>query len=168
MHAAALRYSGSYPGLPRIRYWQIWVEPNVNKFFRPQRENGKPVAPQRYAAIVNAGADAIHAVRADNKVIAGSLSPFTVTRGDTSTIGPMAFMREMLCMNAKNKPRASCSRRVHLDIWSHHPFTSGGPTHHAFKKGDVSLGDLPRDEGAARRLLQVPPHRSRRRCRRSG
>ena len=143
MHAAALRYSGSYPGLPRIRYWQIWVEPNVNKFFRPQRENGKPVAPQRYAAIVNAGADAIHAVRADNKVIAGSLSPFTVTRGDTSTIGPMAFMREMLCMNAKNKPRASCSRRVHLDIWSHHPFTSGGPTHHAYKKGDVSLGDLP-------------------------
>ncbi len=88
MHAAALRYSGTYPGLPRIRYWQIWIEPNVNKFFRPQLENGKPVAPQRYAAIVNAAADAIHAVRADNKVIAGGLSPFTVTRGDTSTIGP--------------------------------------------------------------------------------
>ena len=143
MHAAALRYSGTYPGLPRIRYWQIWIEPNVNRFFRPQLENGKPVAPKRYAAIVNAGADAIHAVRGDNKVIAGGLSPFTVSRGDTSTIGPMAFMREMLCMNAKNKPRASCSRRVHFDIWSHHPFTSGGPTHHAFKKGDVSLGDLP-------------------------
>ena len=143
MRAAALRYSGTYPGLPRIRYWQIWIEPNVNRFFRPQVENGQPVAPRRYAALVNAGADAIHAVRADNKVIAGGLSPFTVTRGDTSTIGPMSFMREMLCMNAKNKPRASCSRRVHFDIWSHHPFTSGGPTHHAFKKGDVSLGDLP-------------------------
>lgn len=143
MHAAALRYSGTNPDLPRIRYWQIWIEPNVNRFFRPQVENGKPVAPQRYAAIVNAGADAIHAVKADDKVIAGGLSPFTVTRGDTSTIGPMAFMREMLCMNAKNKPRASCSRRVHFDIWSHHPFTSGGPTHHAYKKGDVSLGDLP-------------------------
>jgi hypothetical protein len=143
MHAAALRYSGANPDLPRIRYWQIWIEPNVNKFFRPQVENGKPVAPQRYAALVDAAADSIHAVRADNKVIAGGLSPFTVTRGDTSTIGPMAFMREMLCMNAKNKPKASCSRRVHFDIWSHHPFTSGGPTHHAYKKGDVSLGDLP-------------------------
>jgi hypothetical protein len=143
MRAAALRYSGTYPNLPRIRYWQIWIEPNVNKFFRPQVENGKAVAPQRYVALVNAAYESIHAVHADNKVIAGGLSPFTVTRGDTSTIGPMPFMRSMLCMNAKNKPKASCSRRVHFDIWSHHPFTSGGPTHHAYKKGDVSLGDLP-------------------------
>jgi hypothetical protein len=143
MHAAATRYSGSYEGLPRIRYWQIWIEPNVNKFFNPQYDrNGKPLAPVRYAALVNAAADAVHTVRADNKLIAGGLSPFTVKIGDTHTIGPMAFMRSMLCMTAKNTPQASCDRRVRLDIWSHHPFTSGGPTHHALRKGDVSLGDL--------------------------
>ena len=109
MHAAALRYSGAYPGLPRIRYWQIWIEPNVNRFFRPQLENGKPVAPKRYAAIVNAAADAIHAVRGRQQ--GDRRRPLAVhghAAGDTSTIGPMAFMREMLCMNAKNKPRASC------------------------------------------------------------
>jgi hypothetical protein len=144
MRAAAERYGGSYPGLPRIRYWQVWIEPNVNKFFKPQYDaNGKPVAPIRYAAMVNAAAASVHAVHADNKVIAGGLSPFTVKVGITNTIGPMRFMQEMLCMNAKNKPRTSCARRVHFDIWSHHPFTSGGPTHHAQRKGDVSLGDLP-------------------------
>jgi hypothetical protein len=144
MRAAAERYSGKYPGLPRIRDWQIWVEPNVNKFFRPQFVDGKPVAPARYAAIVNAGAASIHAVHADNKVIVGGLSPFTVTFGDTHTIAPMRFMREMLCMTKQNTPRRGCSRRVHFDIWSHHPYTTGGPTHHARRPDDVSLGDLPR------------------------
>ena len=142
MRAAAVRYSGSFPGLPRIRYWQIWIEPNVNKFFRNQYENGKLIAPTRYAAMVNAAADAVHAVRPDNKVIAGGFSPFTVTVGDTRAITPMVFMANMLCMTLKGKPKAGCTRRVRLDIWSHHPFTSGGPTHKAFHKGDISLGDL--------------------------
>ncbi len=144
MRAAADRYDGRYPGLPRIRYWQIWIEPNVNKFFKPQYVDGRPVAPAKYAALVNAAAAAIHGVWADNKVIAGGLSPFTVTFGETKTIGPMRFMREMLCMTKANRPRAGCSRRVHLDIWSHHPYTSGGPAHHAVKPDDVSLGDLPK------------------------
>ena len=30
-----------------------------------------------------------------------------------------------------------------FDAWSTHPYTSGGPTHHAIKANDVSLGDLP-------------------------
>ena len=42
----------------------------------------------------------------------------------------------------EGEAKAGCSRRIHFDIWSHHPFTSGGPTHHAFHKGDISLGDL--------------------------
>jgi len=143
MRAAAERYSGKYTGLPRIRYWQVWNEPNVNKFFRHQYENGKLLATKRYAAMVNAVADAVHAVRADNKVIAGGLSPFTVSRGDTKAITPMVFMQDMLCMKANGKPQSSCARRVRFDIWSHHPYTSGDPSHHAIHKGDISLGDLP-------------------------
>ena len=142
MRAAAERYSGSYQGLPRIRYWQVWIEPNVNKFFGHQFEHGKLLAPIRYAAMVNAASDAVHAVHPDNKVIAGGLSPFTVTRGETRAITPMTFMESMLCMKPNGKPLAGCSRRVRFDIWSHHPFTSGGPTHKAFHKGDISLGDL--------------------------
>jgi hypothetical protein len=142
MRAAAERYSGTFQGLPRIRYWQVWIEPNVNKFFSHQFENGKLIAPIRYAAMVNATADAVHSVHADNKVIAGGLSPFTVSRGETRAITPMTFMAAMLCMKANRAPKRGCSRRVRFDIWSHHPFTSGGPTHHAYHQGDVSLGDL--------------------------
>ena len=34
--AAARRYSGQLPGLPRVRYWQPLNEPNLSIFFFPQ------------------------------------------------------------------------------------------------------------------------------------
>ena len=30
--AAAIRYSGSFEGLPRVQYWAIWNEPNLTTF----------------------------------------------------------------------------------------------------------------------------------------
>ena len=33
--AAARRYGGSYKGLPRVRYWQIWNEPNLRAYLTP-------------------------------------------------------------------------------------------------------------------------------------
>ena len=58
-------------------------------------------------------------------------------------------MRAVLCMSAGARPRPTCSARSTFDAWTHHPFTSGGPTHHAASKDDVSLADLPE----MRRLL---------------
>ena len=33
--AAACRYSGSFAGLPRVRYWQGWNEPNLSEYLTP-------------------------------------------------------------------------------------------------------------------------------------
>jgi hypothetical protein len=143
VRAAALRYSGGLDGLPRVRYWQIWIEPNVNKFFSPQTSGGRDVAPIIYRRLVNAAADALRGVRTDNVVVAGGLSPFTVSTGETKTIGPLAFMRELLCMSKGKSPKPTCADRTKFDVWAHHPYTSGGPTHHANLPDDVSLGDLP-------------------------
>ena len=46
-------------------------------------------------------------------------------------------MRSLLCL----KP--ACTDPVHFDIWSTDPYTAGGPTHHAYRANDVSIGDLP-------------------------
>jgi hypothetical protein len=46
-------------------------------------------------------------------------------------------MRELFCL------RPACSARVTFDVWAHHPYTNGGPTHHARQVDDVSLADLP-------------------------
>lgn len=146
MRAIATRYSGDFDGLPRVRYWQVWNEPNLTPDLSPQLVNGKAVSPGRYRGMVNAFAGAVKAVHADNLVIAGGLAPFRditpeVLKQDEDW-GPLSFMRDLLCLSRSLKP--TCNDPVRFDIWSMHPYTSGGPTHHAVLPDDVSLGDLPK------------------------
>lgn len=148
--AAAERYSGAFRGLPRVRYWQVWNEPNLNIQLMPQSAKGRPVSPDLYRALVNATARAVHAVREDNDIIAGGLAPFGGDTNDPSggtvpnqeRIRPLEFMRQMLCMSRGAKPLQTCNAKAEFDIWAHHPYTYGGPTHSAFHADDVSLGDL--------------------------
>lgn len=143
-HAAAARYGGAFAALPRVRYWEVWNEPNLSQYLSPQLDRGKVVSPDVYRALVNAFADAAHEVHADNVVAAGSLSAFSfLTPYGRLGIAPMLFMRRLLCMSAGAHPKSTCNETIHFDAWSHHPWTSGGPTHHASEKDDVSFGDLP-------------------------
>lgn len=131
--AAAARYDGSFTPsgatdpLPRIRYWQVWNEPNRNYFLRPQWLGDTLVSPERYRAMVNEVAASVRDVHEDNLVIAGGQAPL----GNKQGPAPMRFMRQLL------------SEPVSFDIWSHHPYTSGGPTHKASGSGNVALGNLP-------------------------
>jgi hypothetical protein len=154
--AAALRYSGSFapPGegvLPRVRYWLPWGEPNRDYHLMPQYEGSRLVSDDLYRPLVNSFTTAVRGVRADNIVIAGSLAPLA-RQGKPA---PLRFMRELLCVS-KSLKRA-CDLRanpVQFDIWSHHPYTLGGPTHKA--GGDnVSLGDLPRMQRVLRAAIRL-------------
>lgn len=151
--AAARRYSGTTPGLPRVRYWQAWNEPNISQFLNPQFEGGRPYSPSLYRSLVNAFSVGVKSVAADNLVIAGGTAPFrdrspAVVAVDPSW-GPLSFMRQLLCLTPSLQPK--CSDQIHFDIWAHHPYTSGGPTHHANLPDDVSLGDL----GDMQRVLRA-------------
>jgi hypothetical protein len=134
--AAATRYSGSYGGLPRVRYWQAWNEPNLSIYLKPQWKGTTPFSPGWYRTMVNQFAEAVKSVRMDNLVIAGGTAPF-----GGNDVSPLRFMRDLLCLSSDLEP--TCTEKVHFDIWAHHPYTSGGPTHHAAAPDDVSLGDLP-------------------------
>jgi hypothetical protein len=148
--AIAARYGGDVDGLPRVRYWQLYNEPNITYQLRPQITKGRLASPSLYRSMVDAFAGAVHGVHADNLVIAGGLTPFTFRSGKTQeSIAPLRFMRSFLCMSAGSHPHPTCRGKVQIDVWSHHPYTSGGPTHKAANPGDVSLGDLP----AMRQLL---------------
>ncbi|HXH88714.1 MAG TPA: hypothetical protein VNI55_08930 [Gaiellaceae bacterium] len=143
--AAAKRYNGSFQGLPRVRHWRVWNEPNISLFLVPQFVDGRPFSPGLYRSMVNAVAGAVKSVRADNLVVAGGTAPFRDITPEVEKVdkrwGPLSFMRELLCLSKALTPK--CKQRVRFDIWSHHPYTSGGPTHNAVLPDDVSLGDLP-------------------------
>jgi hypothetical protein len=158
--AAARRYSGSFGGLPRVRYWQAWNEPNYFRHLGPQydtplsqpvRRSSRLLSPDIYRSMVNAFADAVHRVHADNLVIAGGLAPFGNENAGTHVARTLPFMRRLL------------SRRIKFDVWTHHPYTAGGPTHHNIAAQDVSLGDLPRMRRVLRAAVREGKVVSRRR-----
>ena len=158
--AAARRYSGEFEDLPRVRYWQAWNEPNYFRHLMPQyntafsdpvRPNSQIVSAGIYRRMLNGFARSVHRVHRDNVAITGGLAPFGNERAETHVSRTLPFMRALLCMNARNRPEPGCNKKTHFDIWSHHPYTSGGPTHHALSPLDVSMGDLPK----MRRLLRA-------------
>ncbi len=142
-----------------MRYWQVWNEPNLSIQLMPQHDDGRIVSPGWYRDMVNAMARTVHAVHRDNVVIAGGLAPFGGDIndpsggpvGDQDRIHPLEFMRDLLCMSNGAKPEPTCDDKTEFDVWAHHAYTYGGPTHHAFNPDDVSIGDLP----TMRRLLDA-------------
>jgi hypothetical protein len=146
--AAALRYNGGFAvdgmRLPAVRYWQLWNEPNADRELFPQFRGRVSVSPGIYRRMLAAFSPSVHAVSADNIVIAGGTAPFGHRSRDIQVTAPMRFMRELLCMSRRAPYRPTCPSRVPFDVWAHNPYTNGGPTHRAHSSDDVSLGDLAR------------------------
>jgi hypothetical protein len=113
-----------------VHYYEVWNEPNLPWFFTPQLKDGKFVSPARYRALVNAFTTGIHSVDPNAVVIAGNTAPFGHPPPSGQSIGPKPFLKGVV------------SQKVRFDAWSTHPYTYGGPTHHANKDSDVSLGDM--------------------------
>ena len=120
---------------PNVHLWEAWNESNLNHFLSPQIVDGKPYSPEMYRGLLNAFYAGIHKVDPGATVVAGGLAR-------RYKIPPLAFMRQLFCLSDKLKPVASCP--VHLDAWSHHPYTDGGPFKKQGSPDGVSLGDLPR------------------------
>jgi hypothetical protein len=131
--AAARRYSGTFHGLPRVRYWQAWNEPN--KVVDPAAKVG---VESWYRTLVNGFATSVHRIPG-NVVVAGGLSPF----GISTAVAPMTFMRNLLCIPPDTSTKADCASRIHFDVWSVDPYTAGGPSHLTAKPDDISVAELP-------------------------
>jgi hypothetical protein len=140
--AAARRYSGAVPGIPRVHYWQALNEPNLTTFFFPQFDTaGNALSPILYRRLINSFYAGIKSVDPSSLVITAGLGPIAVPPW---TMGPMRFAREMLCMRGHKRPkpqRSDCEGGVHFDIFAIQPYTTGGPTHEG-KANDVQIGDL--------------------------
>lgn len=140
--AAATRYSGRFQGLPRVRYWQVQNEPNLYVFFNPQLDSrGRYRSPDLYRALLTRMYATLKSVDPTNVVLAAGLAP----NNPGKAVPPMNFARELLCLNARNRPFRSgrCRGGVPLDVFDMHPYTSGGPTRKAPRgRGGIQFGNL--------------------------
>ncbi|HEX2507382.1 MAG TPA: hypothetical protein VHK23_03595 [Miltoncostaeaceae bacterium] len=118
MAAFTTRYAGEYLGpdgdpLPEVRFVEIWNEPNLQGFFRPQFEEGRPVSLDHYADMVKAAYPAMKEANADVQVIAGVGGP----RGSTGETG----------IGAIDWLQGLKEREIPLDGYSQHIYPSAGP-----------------------------------------
>lgn len=154
-HAFAARYDGSRSGLPWIRYWEVWNEPNASYFLQPQIQENRIVSVGTYRTMVSDFAAAVHGVRPDNVVIGGALFPNGLRRSNVTAIAPLEFVRDLFCLSAGPHPRRTCSTQVNVDAVSIHPYTSGGPSTPPANPDNVwidNLGSLTSLVQAAQRL----------------
>ena len=138
--ALATHYNGLTTGAPVEHVFQVWNEPNLST-------NMSPVNAGNYRGMVNAVADAVHAVDPSNIVVAGGLDPFghkKTPKQEWYSIRPLAYMRSLLCLSKGSHPHSTCPAHVRFEVWSHHPYTFGGPFGRAKLVDDVELGDLPK------------------------
>jgi polysaccharide biosynthesis protein PslG len=99
VRAAALRY-----GSQGIREWEIWNEPNLVGFWKPQPD----VA--RYAALLKAASTAIKSAVPGAFIITGGTGPTATTNGD---INPVEFLQDLYFQGAQG----------HFDAVGFHPYS---------------------------------------------
>jgi hypothetical protein len=126
LSAFALAVARRYPW---VRLWEIWNEPNLRRFLKP---NSPALYVQR---LLNPTYAVLKRERLSNRIAGGATSP----RRTPSGLSPVAFMRGMRAAHA------------HLDAYSHHPYpvTRGErPSGFArgvckYCKGLITLANLP-------------------------
>ena len=149
--AIASRYSGGFAGLPRVRDYQVWNEPNILQHLNPQRDGSQLVSPTLFRNMVNAFYGAVKAVHRDNLVVTGGTAPYGDDSGN-ARIRPLAFLRAMFCLPANLKGPATCDQQTHFDVLAHNPInTVASPTSHAANHDDVPTADF----GRVRKVLRA-------------
>jgi hypothetical protein len=147
--ALATRYSGGgFSGLPAVRYFQLWNEPNLSVYLNPQWQGGRPTSPDIYRGMLNAFYDGIKSVIPSGQVLTAGTAPYGDAPGGMRT-RPALFWRALLCLKGDQLQPTDCPDPAHFDIAALNAINAHGPTVHALNKDDISTPDL----GRLKRIL---------------
>jgi hypothetical protein len=133
--ALAMRYGS------QVRNYQAWNEPNIFPWLNPQYNGTELVGSDVYRRLLNEFYEGVKAADGGSRVITGGTAPYGEDPGGRRT-RPLIFARDLLCLNAQNKPQQNCTP-AKFDAYAHHPInTSGGPDVSAVNDDDVSTPDV--------------------------
>lgn len=170
--ALARRYSGSFPDpqdpartLPKVAAFQVWNEPNLDKYLTPQWSAGRPEAPSRYRRMLNAFTRGVRSTGSDALIVTAGTAPFGDPLPGGRRLMPARFVRGLLCLRdgAGGTRPSRCTDPPRFDVLAHHPYSVGSPRRSALNRDDVSIPDL----GRLTRLVRLAERTGRAPGRRS-
>lgn len=157
--AIARRYSGNYsaPGgqLPKVRYFQLWAEPNLSVYLTPQWKQRRPVAPRHYRKMLRGFYEGVKKGQRAAKVVSGGTAPYGDPGVGGDRMQPVRFWRELLCLKGQKLKTAKCRKPAKLDIVAHHPINVGRPRRHALNRDDASTPDIGRITRVVRKAVKT-------------
>jgi hypothetical protein len=131
----------------RVDRYSIWNEPNWKTWLGPLSSG-----PALYRALYSKGYDAIKAADPEAKVLIGETAPFSRPGYSTS---PLAFLRDVTCVNEKYKRTRSCPK-LKADGYAHHPYDFNHAPNYQYPGADnVTIGTLSRLTKALDKLSRV-------------
>lgn len=152
--ALARHFDGTTPGVPRVRQFQPWNEPNLSTYLNPQwvRTGGvlRTASPAAYRRLLDAFARGVRRGQAGATVVSAGTAPFGDAFPGGRRIPPVTFVRELLCLDRHDRRVRGCGP-VRFDVLAHHPYSTRGPLSPALNAGDVSVADM----GRLQRLLRA-------------
>ncbi len=137
--ALASRYSGRNPGLPYVRFYGVWNEPNLEQFLAPTFDSkGRPVVQKTYAKLYRAAYAGLKGSSPTAQVAAGETSPRGRDKPSPGKIQDSLAPATFAHLVSLQKPR------IRFDAWAHHPYSvlGQGPNQKA-RYPNVHLTTLP-------------------------
>jgi hypothetical protein len=154
-HAVAAHFAG------RVNRYSIWNEPNFRRWLWPQRR-----AATLYRGLYAAGYAAIKRADRHAAVLLGETGAYRTGL----MLAPLAFLRDVLCVDRNWRPRYRHGHRtckpLRADGFAHHPYEFGHPPAYRRRGADnVTIGTLGRLTHAlhllaAHHVLSTPPGRA--------
>jgi hypothetical protein len=151
--ALGRRYSGSCECgtgsiLPRVDFWSVWNEPNLNLYLQPQVVHGQVVSGKIYRSLYLAAQRALEATgHGNDRLLIGETS---AGQGSASS-DPISFLRTVFCLDANWHRRRGCAP-IKADGWAQHPYLPGIPPWSTPGEANyISIGSLDRLTRALRR-----------------
>jgi hypothetical protein len=146
MTAVGRRFGGD------VSVWAVWNEPNQVGWLLPQfNPNGSPASPAIYRGLFEAGYRGLRAAGIPQpRVLMGETAPFGESFVNARRVGtfhnvsPLAFLRGMLCLDARYRRNPHC-HELPAYGYAHHGYTtSRGPFYVPPGRDEVTIGSLGR------------------------
>jgi hypothetical protein len=142
----------------RVDQYSIWNEPNFASWLAPIKTMGS-----QYRALYQKGYAAAKSVDPTAKVFMGELAPFA--RDKRFGQQPLAFLRQMACVNRSYRKTKSCPKLT-TDGFAFHPYDFNRAPNRRFPNRDAvtiaNLGSLTSALDKLKRVKRVVPRTGKR------